>query len=321
MNEMDEKEVPVYNPEKPLFNALLQKVYGGNDKNLEQDIKAEMDKSGNRLAALKRIAFAKGRKESPDTVSITGYYLQTYRRQPTPGQDDRGFSTYLATTGPETIRTIHFDSKSDLPNPKESGVSMNEFGNPQIWTGLKQIENVISGSTYINVEPGKTKFKSATKEEIGKSLWEIAKPYQDANIKDALGIWRAYISGISQVKRFGSDEKLQVLGNGGEAHLNVIITENPPRQDGRMDRDGLFVELTADTQLRALLGSLYDSIDWMDEESLQVVRQSLVQTPVLAFGSGLTTKSDRLPESQKEKMKRNKIKLNNGLGLIVPFSA
>jgi hypothetical protein len=315
----DGESAPIVRPFKPLYDLLLAKVYAGNKAKLDEAFEAEKASGeGNDLNALRRLAFRVRTKPVSDDQTVIGYNLQTYRRQPTAGQEERGFSVYLVNR--DGVSTIHFDKRTDVPSPKESGVSMTEFGNPQSWHHIRQVQDLLSDSTFLSVNPGKTKFGPAKPEEIGASLWSIAKPLSQDNITDGLGIWRGYISGLAPVKRYGTDENMPILGSGGEAHLNVIASENPPPTTGRAERgSGMFLELTEEPQLRALMGELYDPNELMSENGLRVQRGNLVGTPVLIFGSGLTSKNPQLAPQYRERMKASKIKFNNGLGRIVPF--
>lgn len=180
----------------------------------------------------------------------------------------------------------------------------------------------MNDSTYLSVKPGKTRYTAAKKEDIGKNLWQLAQPLNNDNIFDGLGVWRGYISGFAEVsKEFGSEDKHAIVGTGGEGHLNVIVGEQPSSPEQRQTRGGLFLELTSEAQIRGLLGSLYNPNELMSEEGLDTLRNTLNNTPVIVFGSGLTPKglAQRNRGNVKYQMKQSKVKLANGLGMVVPF--
>ena len=313
---MAETTGPV-NPAKALEDALLSKVYNGSKEQLERDLAPKIETANNRLQALRLLASEVSRVENPTEVSVTGYYLQTYQRSGFGGQDDRGFSSYLANKN--GVVTIHFNNKSDLPSPKASGINTSEFGNPQTWSALKQIKNLLSGASYLNVNPGKTKFAPATREDIGASPWELALPL--STIRDELALWHGYVAAIFPVTPFQSSEALPILGKGGDANLRVGLSEEPAdRKSGRMPRATHFVDITTETQLRGFLGPIFNETELMSDEGLRGIRQSIVGFPVLIFGRGLTPNNPNLSPTFKLRMTKSKIQLTNGLGAIVPFS-
>jgi hypothetical protein len=311
--EIDDADSPAIQPYKPLYDTVLQRIYKGDAAALDKAIAKEAEDGGNELSVLRRLVSKVRTQETPGEVSITGYNLQTYRRGGGDGDNNRGFSTYVLTI--DGIRTIHFDKKSDVvAPPKETNVS---FGTPVTWHHIKQVHDLMNDTTFLGVHPGKTRFVPAKKEEIGRSIWQLARPLAEENIRDGFGIWRAYINGFSKVNKFGTDppEQEAILGTGGEANLNVIVTAMPPPPTGRTD-GGKFLKLTDEIQVRQLLGGLFNEQELMAEDGLRNMSQSLRATPVVIFGRGKTPNAKGVaPQYQ---VKSPKISLDGGLGRIVP---
>lgn len=309
---MDE-EASIQDPKNYLRAKLIEKVYH-NESALNAEVAKELENGGNERAALQRIAQRVRRREISNDETVTGRYLQTYRRSTLDGQQDRGFSTYLL--GKDGVTTIHIDQQSDVSKPKDIEMSYKTFGTPHTWVGLKKIEDVLTGSTFLSANPGKTKVEKGSNDLP--SLWNMSQPFDQ--ISDELGVFRAYVAGITQVKRFGSDERLPIF-DGGAAHLNAILVKQPDRNGNLPRNGGTFCELTSETQIRALLGDLFDEQSILTDEGFRLIQQSMTGTPVVAFGSGLTSKNERLDPTYREKMKSSKLQFRNGLGLIVPATA
>ncbi len=317
MNDEEESsESPVITPFEPLYQNILAKIYNGKADKLDQDLAKEQEAGGTKLFALRRLTQKMRTRTVSEDKTVTGLNLQTYKRLSREGQEERGYSTYVATEN--GVVTIHFDNRTDIPNPKDVGVSLNQFGLPISWTHLREDNDLLSGNTFLRVNPGKSKFGPAKESEISKTLWQMAKPLNPANIEDGLGLWRGYIANFSQVKRFGTDEKLGIVGTGGVAHLNVIATETPPPPTGRSD-GGIFLELTEETQLRSLFGDLYDANELMSETGLSTARGNLKGTPIVIFGRGKTPEQHAKQSPNLNPMKQAKISFSYGLGRIVPF--
>lgn len=312
----NEQAGPVYHADKALHEKLLEKVYSGNEKRLNEDFEKERANGGNTLNVLRRLANRVARRDVPGEVILSGYYLQTHQVNARPGQDEGGFSSYLLS--PEKgITPIHFEKMADLPDPKSVGLDMSYggFGVPQTWTGLKAVESLLSGSTWLTAVPNKTKFSKSTS-GISQTLWELSKPFTHDSISDALGVWHGYITGFSKVKPFGETEKLSIVAGGGAAHLNVIVASDVDRTSGRFERNGIFCELTTDNQLRALLGETYNVDELQTEEAEQYLKSNLYGTPVVVFASGKTPGGTK----GKYQIQDTKVSFRNGLGYIIPYS-
>jgi hypothetical protein len=307
-------EAPIIQPYQPLYDLALAKIYNGNKASLDSAIAAE-PQDGNELFILRQLISKVRTKEVPGDVAITGYNLQTYRRGGGESETNRGFSTYVLTA--DGIKTIHFDKRSDLPNPKDVGVDMAVFGAPITWTHVRQVHDLMNDSTFLSVHPGKTKFAPAKTEDVGRTMWQLARPYAEENIKDGFGIWRAYITGFSKVNKFGTDGETEALLDGGKANMNVIISPTPPPPTGRTD-NGVFLKLTDEVQLHQLFGALYNEMELLSEDGLKTMSSSLRGTPVIIFGRGKTPEAKGV--APQYRVKKPKISFDLGLGRIVPFS-
>jgi hypothetical protein len=322
--------------EKATEELLLKKVYNGDAAQLKRDTDEEEAKGAiNHLSALKRVLIAKSRKELPDLTDVSGYLLQRYQLQENPTKDDSQsqrsrprWSFYLATK--QGIRTIHCDDpRVELPSPTDRKISIKTFGDPQVWTGLRQVENVLTGNVSLNVVKGKTDFAPSTPEKIGARLWSLTQPItkmQDGtrvwNIKDGQGLWQAYVAAVFQVGIFENNKLVgqePVLAGGGKANLRVGLIEGVDKKTGRVERSRTFVQLTSEDQVRALLRDMYDEDLLGQPNATQELSRALVGTPVYVFGSGQTPKNPNLTAQQRERMKEPKIQMRNGNGIVVPY--
>lgn len=316
-NEIDD-ESPVVEPYKPLYELVTSKIYNGNTAELDKALAAEKeDGGGNELNVLRRHVSKVRTKEVPGEISVTGYTLQTYRRSGGDSENSRGFSAYVLTPA-DGIKTIHFDNKADIPNPKDAGVSPANFGKPITWSHLKQVHDLMNDSSFISVHPGKTKYGPTDATKFGKTMWQLSKPLAPENIKDGFGTWRAYIAGFSRVKKFGTENEYEPLLDGGNASMNVIVLDSPPAPTGRTE-GGKFLKLTDETQLHELFGALYNEQELLSEDGLRTMTNSLKGIPVIIFGRGKTPEAKGV--SPQYRVKAPKVSLDNGLGRIVPFSS
>jgi hypothetical protein len=306
--------------EKPIYNALLSKVFQGNTEALDAEIQRVQDETGsiNRASALRKLFREKGRRELSSNASVVGYFLQQYQRQA--GEDGESrYSVYLATL--RGITTIHInDPRTDLPSVRESGLTMKTFGERQKWTGLSEVENILYGTTSLYAKKGVTKFEPASEDSIPKKLGDLSRPITE--IEDGQFLWHAYISVIFPVGEFEGGElkgNKPILGTGGEAHARVGLTDEVDRKTGNPGNARTFVEITSEYQLRTLLGEYWDDGLLLSDDAFTELRDALKSTPVLVFGSGVTPNNPRLNVQVRQRMKSPKIQLTNGRGLIVPY--
>jgi hypothetical protein len=311
--------------ERGLENTLLTKVYNGNKDQLEADIEAELHSpSGealNRGAALQRLRRTKGQKELPGEHDANGWFTQIYHRANSQSGQERGFSAYLAHPQ-KGIQVIRFDSMDEIPQPAVSGLK-GTFGEAQKWTGLKKVEYVISGYASLRASKGVTKIQKSNTAEIGKDLWNMSPPL--TRITDGLGTYQAFINTIGQaVEEWenGRPKKLyDVLGNGSDAHLSIALTDKVDQKTGTPGDILQNVEIVNINQLQTLLGDLFLEDRLMDEKGLGDIRDSLRSTPVIVFGSGKTPQGDLEREVvEKFRVKKPKISIDKGPGLVVPYS-
>ncbi|MHB8153908.1 MAG: hypothetical protein ACYDG3_12755 [Bacillati bacterium] len=325
-NEQTTNESPII-AERRMYDALLSKVYGGDKEQLQNDI-AEKRQAGalNDLSALRKLTRDKGRRVLPETVDLSGWFLQSYERQEDRQGNARGWSIYLATKN--GIVTIHCgDPRVDLPKPSEKGISMKRFGNQQKWTGLQQVENVLYGTTSLSVVKGKTSFAPATDADLGGRLWkDVAAPLlrQDGalNITDGQSLWRAYIAAIFAVGKFENGKNVgnePLIDTGGRANLRIGLIDSVDNRTGRVAQAKTFVQLTSIEQLRTLLGSYYDENFLLSDQAVTEMQQSFTGQPVLVFGSGRTPNSPTLTATQRKYMKEPKIQMFGGHGVVAPW--
>lgn len=306
--------------EKPIYDALLGKVFEGDKEALDAEIQKVQDETGsiNRASALRKLFRERGRREVQSNVTVAGYFLQQYQLRA--GEDGESrYSVYLAT--PKGIQTIHIqDPKADLPSVKESGLTMKTFGERQKWTGLTEVENILYGNRSLHARRGQTKFAPASDTEITKKLGELSRPI--TQIEDGQFLWHAYISVIFPVGEFEGGElkgNKPILGTGGEAHARIGLTDEVDRKTGNPGNARTFVEITSEYQLRSLLGEYWDDGLLLSDDAFTELRDALKSTPVLVFGSGITPSNPRLNAQVRQRMKSPKIQLTNGRGLIVPY--
>ena len=308
--------------EKPIYDALLAKVYNGKKEELEDAIAhvQEETRSINRRSAIRKLFRDKGNREIDSNASVSGYFLQQY--QLAPGQDGESrYSVYLAT--PKGIRTVHIDDpRVDLPSVKESGLTMKVFGEPQTWTGLVEFENVLYGTKSLRVKKGATKFSTPDEGVISRSLQDLSKPV--TQITDAQDLWHAYISVVFPVGEWEEGEtqpsgNKNILPGGGAANARIGLTDEIDRKTGNPGATRTFVQITSEAQLRVLLGEYWDDTLLMSDNAFTELRDALRSQSVLVFGSGLTPNNPRLTQQQRERMKAPKIQLTFGRGLIVPY--
>lgn len=312
--------------ERRMREALLSKVYENNKERLENDIAVKRQGGAlNDLSALRKLSREKGRRELPEPVDVVGRFLQSYERQDDRSGKDRGWSIYLSTRN--GVVTIHCaDPRSDLPSPTERGISMRKFGNPQKWTGLTQIENVLYGTTSLSVKKGKTSFIPAKPEELGGRFWDVCMPLakQDGslNITDGQGTWRAYISVIFPVGVFENGKNignLPIIDSGGRANLRIGLTDGLEQRSGRTNQTKTFVQLTTIKQVETLLGSYYDEGFLLSDQAIPELQASFTGQPVIVFGSGRTPNSPTLTATQRKYMKEPKIQMFGGHGVVAPW--
>lgn len=325
-NEQTTNETPVI-AERRMRENLLSKVYGNDKEQLENDI-AEKRQAGslNDMSALRKLVREKGRRVLPDTVDVAGRFLQSYERQDDKQGNARGWSIYLAAKN--GVTTIHCeDPRVDLPKPAEKGVSMKQFGNPQKWTGLQQVENVLYGTISLSVTRGKTSFAPATDADIGARFWrDIASPLvrQDGslNISDGQGVWRAYIAAIFAVGKFENGKNIgnePILDTGGRANLRIGLIDTIDNRTGRVGQAKTFVQLTSIGQLQSFLGNYYDENFLLSDDAVREMQQSFTGQSVLVFGSGRTPNSPTLTATQRKYMREPKINLYGGHGVVAPW--
>jgi hypothetical protein len=308
--------------ERPLEKALLDKIYKGDKNALEEDIKNVQEEKGalNRASALRKLLREKGQRETNTNTTVVGYFLQQYRRRV--GEDGESqYSVYIAT--PKGISTIHIsDPRSDLPAVEGSGLTMRTFGEPQKWIGLVERENVLYGTKSLYARKGTTRFEPAKPDELSVKLGELSKPI--TQIEDGQGLWHAYISVVFPLYEFVDGKPagtLPLVGTGGEANMRVGLTDEIDKRTGNPGNAKLFVNITSEGQLRALLGDYWDDSLLISDTVFSELRDALKSTPVLVFGSGLTPNNPRMSNYQyKSRMKGPKIQLSYGRGLIVPYN-
>jgi len=308
--------------DKPIYDALLTKVYGGKKDDLEDAISQiqQETRAINRRSAIRKLFRDKGNREVDPNATVSGYFLQQY--QLAPGEDNESrYSVYLAT--PKGIKTIHInDPRADLPSVKESGLTMKIFGEPQTWTGLVEYENILYGTRSLRAKRGVTKFSPPPDGAITKKLPELSKPI--TQITDAQDLWHAYISVIFPIGEFEEGEtqptrNKEILPGGGAANARIGLTDEIDKKTGNPGTTRTFVNITSEAQLRALLGEYWDDTLLMSDNAFSELRDALRSQSVLVFGSGITPNNPRLTPQQRERMKSPKIQLTFGRGLIVPY--
>jgi hypothetical protein len=298
--------------------ALLEKVYGGNKEQLENDIQAKKDEQGaiNDVSALRKLVSEKGRREVGST-SVAGYYLQRYELKPREGSTESAMSVYLATK--QGVRTIHGRNKADMPNIREYKGKL-VFGDRQTWSDLSEVENVLTGTRMLYVNKGKTRLAQATQEEIGPDLWNMSADI--TKITDGQHTWRAYIGAIFPVGIFENQQAVgnkPILENNGLANLRVGLTDSVDPKTLRPGQTKTFVQITQVDQLHTFLGEYYDEAMLMGEpkEVARELRDALNGYSVIVFGSGKTPQS---PNQQKNRrVKEPKIGIWGGRGTIAPW--